>query len=461
MRTPLVLILFVFVSWLAITIANAQTNKAPANDNPLSGLNLGDSPGADISKASTASTFPWSPVIPNNLGTQYSTGFDEQDAHAIGHDLGARWLRIECGWSNVETVKGTYNFASIDKLTSMLLGQGLDPIIIFDYGNALYQTIDGKADPFCGPTTLEAQQGYANYCGAVAAHLTQRFPNHAFVYELWNEPNFAYFWHPTPDAKAYTQLCKLAYPAIKQAAPNCVVLGPATSSAHDPFIDDCIDRGLLDAIDAVSVHPYRGSPPETVIQDYDALHRLIASHNKNAGHIIPLVCSEWGYNATEDNANGISCDPKLQAPYLARMWLIGAWKDIGISIWFQWRSGLDNDAKPWAFGMVRQDRSPRPSYTAAKTLIDTLRGYSCTGRINVASKDDYVLRFENPATGGMALAAWTTGDPHTGRALWPWPNSENGALVTMLGERSAIARKDDRIELPLSSSPVYAISAKP
>lgn len=405
--------------------------------------------------------FPWQPVIPENLGTQ-SSNADARDVRAISHDLGARWLRIECGWMSVEGTKGSYNFTGIEKQVAMLLEQDLEPIIIFDYGSPLYEKIDGKDDIFCGPTTSEAQHGYANFCAAVATYLTKRFSDHVFVYELWNEPNFEWFWHPKPDAPAYTRLCKAAYPAIKKAAPHCIVIGPATSSAKGKFIADCIDGGILDAVDAFSVHPYRHTPPETVIEDYAALRRLIADRNAKDGkpdRIVPLISSEWGYSATPDKSIGISCDPRLQGPYLTRMGLINAWQEIGISIWFQWRGGADDTPDPWSkFGLTRDDRTARPSYAAAKALIDTLRGYRCTGRIDVGVKEDYVLRFENARSGEPAIAAWTTVAPHSIRV--PWPATGTAVLVTMTGERSSSVPKDKQIQMPLSESPAYALPLK-
>ncbi len=308
--------------------------------------------------------FPWQPTIPLNLGTQ-SSNADERDLHAISHDLGAHWLRIECGWMGVEHAKGIYDFTGIDKQVATLFEQDLEPVIIFDYGNPLYQDIDRKNDPFCGPTTPEAQQGYANFCAAVAGHLTQRFTGRVFVYELWNEPNFEWFWHPKPDASAYVRLCSLASPAIRKAASNCILIGPATSSAKGKFIADCIDGGILDSVDAFSVHPYRHTAPETAIEDYAALRKLMAAKNIKDGkpsRIVPLISSEWGYSATPDKSIGISCEPKLQGAYLTRTWLINAWQEIGLSIWFQWRSGSDDAPDPWSkFGMIRDDRTPRPA----------------------------------------------------------------------------------------------------
>jgi hypothetical protein len=238
-------------------------------------------------------------------------------------------------------------------------------------------------------------------------------------------------------------------------------MGPATSSATGPFIAACIDGGILDAIDALSIHPYRRRPPETVIADYAALRKLIAARNEKDGkpaRVIPLVSSEWGYSATPDKSVSILCDPKLQGPYLTRMWLIGAWQDIGISIWFQWRGGSDTDADPWSkFGMTQDNRNPRPSYTAADTLIHTLRGYRCTGRIDVQNEDDYILRFENSVTGATAIAAWTTSTPHS--VTVPWTDLGTGTLVTMMGEHSTLTSKDGHIYLSLSPSPVYALPA--
>lgn len=37
------------------------------------------------------------------------------------------------------------------------------------------------------------------------------------AYEVWNEPNIVNFWAPGPDPARYTQLLKLAYPAITAA----------------------------------------------------------------------------------------------------------------------------------------------------------------------------------------------------------------------------------------------------
>ena len=55
-------------------------------------------------------------------------------------------------------------------------------------------------------------------------------------------------------------------------------------------------KGLLDGLGAVSIHPYRGENPDTVLSDYAQLRALIAQHGKTAAQkAMPIVSGEWGY----------------------------------------------------------------------------------------------------------------------------------------------------------------------
>ena len=86
------------------------------------------------------------------------------------------------------------------------------------------------------------------------------------------------------------------------------------------------------------------------------MRKLIADRNEKDGkpdRVMPLVNSEWGYSAAKFEKPGIWCGPELQGPYLARMWLISAWQEHGVSIWFQWRGGMDDNTEPYSqFGML-------------------------------------------------------------------------------------------------------------
>ena len=42
-------------------------------------------------------------------------------------------------------------------------------------------------------------------------------------------------------------------------------MAPATAGVDIPFLEQCIQMGLLDGLDGISVHAYRTVEPETVV----------------------------------------------------------------------------------------------------------------------------------------------------------------------------------------------------
>ena len=133
------------------------------------------------------------------------------------------------------------------------------------------------------PGTAAYQQGFSNFCAAAA----KEYKGDGVVFELWNEPNSGAFWPGgTPNADQYMALMNQAVPAMRTADPNCTIIGPATcpssTGIDTTFLTSCFNygtrypgqKGLLDLVDAVSVHPYQSTsgdiynhpaPPENVV----------------------------------------------------------------------------------------------------------------------------------------------------------------------------------------------------
>jgi len=418
----------------------------------------------NFSMAAPPSALPDSIVIPNNLGTQWGGDMSEADVERIGKELGVKWLRIEVGWSSCERVKGQYDFAGSDKHIALLAKHGLWPLVIFDYGNPIYQKTDNPADdPFTGPSTPEAREGYANFAAAAAKHFAETFPGLPIVYEIWNEPDYQLFWRPRPDVQAYVELVKATAPRIRAAVPGAIVIGPGTMSSKTPFITRSIELGILEHLDAFSVHPYRRTgphgkgSPETVIPDYQKIRDLMSvwfAAKGQMGRTLPLIESEWGYSETS-LTNGANVTEIQQAEYLARMWLIQSWLDVRISIWFQWKSG-DNPADVWShFGMLRNDGSDRLSFKSAKVLVDTLRDCKFVERID--AKDDalFVLKFLREATGETVYAIWTSG----AESEINLPLEGKFARVSLLGEKSDVSI-DAATKWKVDGAPVYLTEQK-
>jgi xylan 1,4-beta-xylosidase len=138
-----------------------------------------------------------------------------------------------------------------------------------------------------------------------ARHAVERYGPaevESWYWEVWNEPDIAY-WHGTPDE--YNRLYNSAVRAVKRAAPNARVGGPATTGPAAPkaaaflrqFLEYCDKTGA--PLDFVSYHA-KGRP--TVVdghvrmglaknaEDVDSGYRIVASFPKFRN--LPIILSE-------------------------------------------------------------------------------------------------------------------------------------------------------------------------
>ena len=312
---------------------------------------------------------------------------------------GFRWIRMDFGWGGTEREKGQYNFSAYERLMAALQKHQIRAVFILDYSNSLYEKERSVA-------TEEGRQAYARWAAAAAVH----FRGQGILWEIWNEPNIRGFWKPEPNVEDYTAMALAACRAIREAAPGEAILGPATSTIDMKFLEGCFKAGLLEWWDAVSIHPYRRSGPETAAVEYHRLRELIARYAP-AGKQIPIISGEWGYSSAWKGF-----DAAEQGKMLPRQWLTNVSQEIPVSIWYDWHDdGRDPKEPEHHFGTVEhqehRDRQPvydpKPAYLAAKTLTTTLAGYHFTKRIAAGDHAGYALLFEKGDQ--QRLAVWTTG----------------------------------------------------
>jgi len=330
------------------------------------------------------------PVVPQPFGVNiHFTGAPARDLDGLAAG-GFGWVRMDFVWDHIEKVKGQYDFAAYDTLVAGLTARHIQPLFILDYGNDLYQT--------GAPRTPEAQAAFARFAAASAVH----YKGKPILWEIWNEPNGG-FWKPQANAAEYGRLALETARAIKEADPNATVLAPGTSGIPLDFLESVFGTGLLRYIDAVSLHPYRGGPPESAAGDYPAVRRLIRKYAPK-GKVIPLVSSEWGYTS-------VNVTEEQQGQYLAREWLSNLAEGVRLSIWYDWHDdGLDPKDGEHHFGTVHNDYTPKPAFEAAQRLTRALGGYRFVKRLPLASDRDYLLLFARGVS--VKLAFWTTGDAH-------------------------------------------------
>lgn len=77
------------------------------------------------------------------------------------------------------------------------------------------------------------------------------------AWEISNEPEMSWWGGPIP-AKDYMVMLKDAHAVIKKVNPNALIIGPAVGCTAEGcnYLRTLVDAGLLDYVDAISVHYY-------------------------------------------------------------------------------------------------------------------------------------------------------------------------------------------------------------
>jgi hypothetical protein len=303
-------------------------------------------------------------------------------------------------------------------------------------------------------STEAERTGYANCAGALAKECAGM----GLLWELWNEANTGFWnsypWMPDsmqgkypPDPDNYTAMAKAAAIAIKAADTSCRVLACASSAIDMAFIERCCYDGILDYVDAISVHPYDTYPPEALVDKVKTMRAMMRKYSPVADKIA-IVNSEWGMASDTPNVWRSAMPP--------RMWLVSSYCGLPVSSWYEWQA--------WEFGLLTNSDggltgdpthptapsgTPTMVYYAAKNMLNTLNGYSVTQRINTGNPNEWVLEFRKGLK--VAYALWTLdGSPgtidssHTATIPIPGPNS--GELVTMFGDSASQWQKTVDVE---------------
>ena len=378
------------------------------------------------------------PSIRQALGVStHLTGAASRDLDAI-RDAGLGWIRNDLVWGVVEREKGVYRFEPYDELLDGLGARGLGALLVLAYSNGVYENERSVR-------TAEGRAAFARFAASAAA----RYRARRIRWEIWNEPDQEQFWLPAPDPAEYAALALEAARAIREADPGAVILAPASSSFPWHFLESAFEKGLLDVIDEVSVHPYRVIAPESVRGDYARLRDLIDKHSrKRPGP--PIVSSEWGYS---NHHFGIPIPEDLQAAYAVRMFLTNMAYGVRLSIWYDWANdGPEPRNTEHNFGLVTHEREPKEAYRAVRTLTSVIGKRSLVRRLQVA-QEDHLLLFEAAGEPPL-LAAWTEGRPHD--LILRAGDAAQARIVGMTGKEDILeSTGDGSFTVPLLAFPTY------
>lgn len=308
---------------------------------------------------------------------------------ALASDAGFSFVRMDLNWAAVEKTPGQYNFSAYDTLLKEAEAQKLGILWIFDYGNSLYGGY---------PLTDAGIAAYARYAQAAAAH----FKGHNVTFEIWNEPE-GKSWHIPVDT--FVRVVHATSQAIRNVWPQAVVVSGGTSggvNAQMTYSSALAKSGS--AIDAIAIHPYRQSAPETMIGDVNMIRRVIPASTV-------LWDSEWGYPSAgyfsaAIYGDGHSATARHRQAVLAVRELLSAWLARFPQV--VWYDLIDDGVKPdyneHNFGLLDHDGKPKPAYVAVQYLTMAAEGRYSAGLLSGLPQGLHALRLDGVS--GSLLIVW-------------------------------------------------------
>jgi hypothetical protein len=153
----------------------------------------------------------------------------------LAKEAGFTWVKQRFEWRYIEkSKKDAFEWHEPDRIVDAVNKAGLGMVVRLD--NQPEWARRDQLFPKSGPP--EKIEDWKDYVEAVA----ERYKGKIAAYEIWNEPNIAREWGDVrPDARAYTELLKVAYTAIKKEDPNALVISAGlapTTELSDRAIPD-------------------------------------------------------------------------------------------------------------------------------------------------------------------------------------------------------------------------------
>jgi polysaccharide biosynthesis protein PslG len=304
-------------------------------------------------------------VTPNFVVGLCTHNASDHELDMIQH-AGIKAVRDDIVWSNVERDRGVLLMpARYERYVEQLRARGIEPLLILDYGNKLY---DGGSYP----ASEEAVEGFARFAEFVATYFKGRVRH----YEIWNEWNYGTGVSPGHPGRPadYVALLRNVYPRLKAIDSNMVVIGGAMSGngIHAGWLEAACQAGLLDHLDVVSYHPYcwraegNDRTPEVGLRKLIEENQAVIEHY--ARREVPVYLTELGWpnhtgkgGTTPNETTKFLTDSFAVArsfPFIRGIW------------WYDFRDdGEPNSTDPeHHFGLVSRDLEPKPAFAAIEAV---------------------------------------------------------------------------------------------
>jgi len=321
----------------------------------------------------------------------------------MARDAGARWERFDFNWPNIEPANDAWSFSAYDTLVNDLTAADMHIIGIllwtpswaatgglqwsppldltrrpFGWYAPTSRPMAGDADADVTVTQAASSppQGLYlpwnhpdNHWGNFVYTIVSRYGNRVKHWEMWNEPEWSYFWSGT--SGDYAQLLKVGYQATKAACADCTVLFGGLHYWANPsfyrWVLNTLDSDPLadqynHFFDVMSVHFY-----SSVSNSYDRIVEIRTGMDTYHVGDHPIWLTETGVPVWNDDS--VDPDPtkydfaateEEAAAYVIQSYANSLAADVPRYLFFRTH---DADMGEY-FGLIRNDHSIRPAYVA-------------------------------------------------------------------------------------------------
>jgi len=299
-------------------------------------------------------------------------------------EAGVGIVRTVFDWPTIELKRGTYQWERFDRAVQRLEDRGIAVLGILD-GSAAWATSAPSLDePYWQKWPTQDLASFGRYVQAVVERYdgdgVADAPGSPVVryWEVWNEPNLAFFWRPHPNAEQYVRLLRLCYQVIKTANPSAVVVmgGIAGNGVSYPpfaleeeernFLKQVYEHGGKGFFDVANVHlypyTYQLERPELMTALQGALDeaRSVMAANGDAGK--PIWVTEIGFST------GLFPDDYQGEPdAVIASWLEKVYRQLDgpeALFWYLFEDEAADDNAEGRFGLVEYDGTPKASHDA-------------------------------------------------------------------------------------------------
>jgi hypothetical protein len=267
------------------------------------------------------------------------------------------WDTDDTSWQHIQPARGKFDWNGLDRWLKLANRRHVE--VVYTFGRVPKWANGGKHQSV-PPTNLE---DWDKFVRAIVRHAKGRVA----AWELWNEPNDPNFW--TGDMNTLLQMSQRAYHIIKSEQPNAIVLTPSATWHNDispwQWFKQYFAAGGGQFADVIAFHGYVGTAPEGLTREIGNIRRVAADYSVEK----PLWDTEssWGIDAKLS-------DPKSQATFLARSYILHASQGVHRLYWYAW-DGSDGGAisdKSWGTLWDREDGVRDPGH-ALTTVARWLR----------------------------------------------------------------------------------------